>query len=549
MLAKAIGKTGKGFFVMFSLFKKKNVLSGSLNNKSHTDTLGSQLSVTVQRLKEETGNSSDIVIRKIELGEPKLPVVIVYVEGIVDDISIHEFIIDPILESDLSTLRSPKELMQSLGCEVIANAPIKKSNQWEQLYSDLMDGHTIILVDGIKEFIAVDTQGGDKRAIEEPESQVSVRGPRDGFTESLRTNTTLVRRRIRNPNLWTESLKIGNQSKTNVEIMYLNGVVNEKVVAEVRRRLKKIEIDAILESGYIEQLIEDQVWTPFPTLYHTERPDSVAGNTLEGRVAIFVDGTPFVLLAPAVFIQFFQSVEDYYGRFDIATALRFLRIQTFFLSLIAPSVYIAATTFHQEMIPTQLAIVIAAQRESVPFPAFVEALLMEVTFEILREAGVRMPRAVGSAISIVGALVIGQAAVQAGIVSPAMVIVVSITAIANFASPSFAIAISIRLIRFLFMVVAAIFGLYGVILGIIFLVVHLCSLRSFGVPYMTPIAPTTFDNLGDTLIRVPFWTTRERANLTMKGKQVRADQMSKPQPPTDRDMTIKDSKKGDSDDS
>lgn len=296
-------------------------------------------------------------------------------------------------------------------------------------------------------------------------------------------------------------------------------------------------------------MIEDQAFTTFPTLYHSERPDAVAGNILEGRIAIFVDGSPYVLLAPAVFIQFFQSVEDYYARFDIITALRFLRILTFFISIIAPSVYIASTTFHQEMIPTQLVIIIAAQRENVPFPAFVEALIMEITFEILREAGIRMPRAVGSAISIVGALVIGQAAVQAGIVSPAMVIIVSITAIANFATPSFTMAISARLIRFLFMFSAAVFGLYGVILGMILLTVHLCALRSFGVPYMTPLAPISPDNVGgDTLVRAPLWKTREKANLIMKqGENLYSEDMDKPKPPLSRGIITRKKKKGDTD--
>jgi len=295
--------------------------------------------------------------------------------------------------------------------------------------------------------------------------------------------------------------------------------------------LQRIRIDGILESGYIEQLIEDQTFTTFPTVYHTERPDSVAANLLEGRIAIFVEGTPFVLIAPTVFIQFFQAVEDYYARFDIATALRFLRVLVFFISLVAPSVYIAATTFHQEMIPTQLVIAIAAQRESVPFPAFVEALMMEVTFEILREAGVRLPRAVGQAVSIVGALVIGQAAVEAGFVSSAMVIVVSITAIASFATPSFAIAISARLIRFLLMVLAALFGFYGILIGIVLMTLHLCSLRSFGVPYMSPLAPLILSNIRDTLVRFPMWALTERPRLINQTNMVRQGNDQRPKPP------------------
>ena len=360
----------------------------------------------------------------------------------------------------------------------------------------------------------------------------------------------MVRRIINNPNLWVESMKIGTVTNTDVSIMYLNGIVDDKVVKEVRKRLKSIHIDSILESGYIEQLIEDQAMTPFPTINNTERPDMVAGNLLEGKVAIFINGTPFVLLVPALFIQFFQSVEDYYNRFDIASATRFLRIVVFMISLVGPALYIAATTFDQEMIPTQLLIAIAAQRETVPFPAFIEALIMEITFEILREAGIRMPKAIGSTISIVGALVIGQAAVQAGIVSPAMVMIVSITAIASFATPSYSIAISARLLRFGFMVSAAILGLYGIILALFILIVHLCSLRSFGVPYMSPLAPFIPSEIGDTIIRRPLWAMDKRPKLSSNSKNPnREEDNQKPQPPESRVMKRAGKKKGDTNES
>jgi spore germination protein KA len=326
--------------------------------------------------------------------------------------------------------------------------------------------------------------------------------------------------------------------------MYIHGIAHDQIIEEIRQRLHKIDIDSVLESGYIQQLIEDQTLTTFPTIYDTERPDIVAGNLLEGRIAIFVDGTPFVLIAPAVFIQFFQSAEDYYVRFDISTSIRFLRVVMFIISLIAPATYVAVTTFHQEMVPTQLIVAIAAQRESVPFPAFVEALLMEVTFEILREAGIRLPKAIGSAVSIVGALVIGQAAVQASIVSPAMVIIVSITAIANFATPSFAMAISIRLMRFLFMICAAVFGFYGIILALLMMVVHLCSLRSFGIPYMAPLAPFIPSNNEDTVVRLPWWNLRKRPRLISANSR-REGTNQRPHPPSSRGMVKRKVEEGD----
>jgi len=290
---------------------------------------------------------------------------------------------------------------------------------------------------------------------------------------------------------------------------------------EVRNRINKIRIDSILESGYIEELIQDEPYTLFPTIYNTERPDSVSAGLLEGRIAILVDGTPFVLLVPALFIQFFQSPEDYYQRADISSLIRILRYVAFFLALLTPSLFIAITTFHQEMIPPALLISIVAQREGIPFPALIEALIMELTFEILREAGVRMPKAIGTAISIVGALVLGEAAVQAGLVSPAKVIVVSITALASFISPSYNLAMTVRILRFIFMLLAATFGLFGVALGLLTMLLHLCSLRSFGIPYMYPLAPFNLSGQKDTLMRIPIWRMFKRPKLISSKNSVR----------------------------
>ncbi|HWO77566.1 MAG TPA: spore germination protein [Bacillus sp. (in: firmicutes)] len=509
------------------------------------ESIDDSLTVNLDYIRKRTGNSPDVVIRQFKIGKDlEVPIAIVYLEGLSDHTTINDFLIESIMQSKTLqnelTLQDAFDIMKE---QVIALGTVKEVLDWDNLFSTLMTGQAIILMDGKSSALSASTKGGEKRSIEEPSSQVTIRGPRDGFTESIQVNIALVRKRIHNPDLWVETMNIGKITKTTVSIMYINGIAKKKIVEEVRTRLNRINIDSILESGYIEQLIEDQTFTTFPTTYHTERPDTVAGNLLEGRIAIFVDGTPFVLIVPALFIQFFQSVEDYYGRFDISTFLRFLRILMFFISVIAPAVYIAATTFHQEMIPTPLLIAIAAQREAVPFPAFVEALIMEIAFEILREAGIRMPRAVGSAISVVGALVVGQAAVEAGIVSAAMVIIVAITAIANFATPSIAMAISARLIRFLFMVAAATFGFYGIILGIIIQVVHLCSLRSFGVPYMAPLAPMILSDNDDTIVRVPWWAFRTRPKLLTGENQIREGKNQKPEPPANQGMVNKDTDK------
>jgi spore germination protein KA len=513
------------------------------------DHLQDSLSDNLDIIRQKTGNSSDVVVRQLKMGENSdINTALVYVEGIVDNRSIQEFLLQSMMKDEHKEKLNEHDALEMISEYMMTIGKVTSFDTWDDLFSSLMAGDTLILVDGIAKALSACTKGGEKRSISESTTQMVVRGPKGAFTESIGTNTAMIRRIIKTPDLWMESLKVGRVTKTDVTLMYIHGIANDKVVEEVRQRINRIDIDSILESGYIEQMIEDQTMTPFPTIFNTERPDVVAGNLFEGRIAIFVDGTPFVLIAPALFIQFFQSAEDYYARFDIATSIRLLRILMFTISLIAPATFVAVTTFHQEMVPTTLIVAIAAQREAVPFPAFVEALLMEITFEILREAGIRLPKAIGSAVSIVGALVIGQAAVQASIVSPAMVIIVSITAIASFATPSFDMAISARLIRFMFMIGAATFGFYGIILILLMMVVHLCSLRSFGVPYMAPFAPFIPVNNGDTFIRLPWWSLRQRPRL-LSANTVREGKNQRPNPPTSRAMVSRDLKEGENNES
>ncbi|QJX81110.1 spore germination protein [Priestia megaterium] len=535
---------------MPSLFKngklKKIRQQQSKNNSidNSVEYIQDSLSSNLDTIQQKTGKSSDVVIRQIKMGSNSdIETAIIYVEGIVDNQSIQEFLLESMMKDDKKSTLNVHNALDLISEDMMTIGNVSPIHNWDDLFSTLMAGDTLVLVDGVNQALSASTKGGETRSITESTTEMVVRGPKGAFTESIGTNTAMVRRIIKTPDLWKESFKIGRATNTDVTLMYIHGIANDKVIQEIRQRLNKIDIDSILESGYIEQLIEDQTATPFPTIYNTERPDVVAGNLLEGRIAIFVDGTPFVLLAPAVFIQFFQSAEDYYARFDIATSIRLLRIVMFLISLIAPATYVAVTTFHQEMVPTTLIVAIAAQREAVPFPAFVEALLMEITFEILREAGIRLPKAIGSAVSIVGALVIGQAAVQASIVSPAMVIIVSITAIASFATPSFDMAISARLIRFLFMLGAATFGFYGIILCLLMIVVHLCSLRSFGVPYMAPFAPFIPVNNGDTVVRLPWWTLRQRPRL-ISANTIREGTNQRPQPPASRGMVNRDLEEG-----
>ncbi|NRD79329.1 spore germination protein [Bacillus sp. BRMEA1] len=489
--------------------------------------ISKQYQENLDRIKSETGNSIDIVIRQMKIGQ--YDGALVFVDGLVDGKGINDYILESFMEP--KALMDDIDLFQFVMDKIVAVGSVHTITNWNQVYEFLLSGCSVIFLDGSQKAIVGETRGGEVRPVLEPSSQLSIRGPKDSFNETIRTNTALIRRRIKSPNLWVESMKIGTVTQTDVAIMYVKGIANDKIIDEVRQRLQRINIDSIIDSGYIEQLIEDQTFTFFPTTYHTERPDVVSAQLVEGRIAVIVDGSPFVLTVPALFVQFFQAPDDYYYRFDLSTSIRILRILAFLIALIGPSLYIAATTFHQEMIPTTLAIAIAAQRENVPFPAFVEALIMEVTFEILREAGLRLPRAVGQAVSIVGALVIGQAAVQANIISPIMVIVVSITAIANFSTPVFAMAISARLLRFVLMAMATFIGFYGIMIGIMFMVIHLCSLRSFGVPYMAPLAPFNPENQQDVFIRFPLWAFKDRPKFISKGNTVRTGSNQKPSPP------------------
>ncbi|WP_339244259.1 spore germination protein [Paenibacillus sp. FSL R10-2796] len=479
----------------------------------------------LKELQERLGHSPDIVIRRIKSITTQVEVAAVYIEGLIEKLRVNEFVEHamsfdklseehPVVTSAEDIFLYMKEVARGIGEE-------QTLEDWDVLFEALFSGDTILWVNGIREAIRGNTSGGEVRTVSDATTQVAIRGSKEGFTESIGTNISLVRRKIKSPNLWVESMKIGDVTQTNVSIMYIHGIVNDNTLQELRTKLQSIDIDGILESGYIEQFLEDTPFSPFPTLYNTERPDSVAGNLLEGRVAIFVDGTPFVLIAPTTFFMFLHAVEDYYQRYDITTLIRLLRFICLVISLFGPALFIAILNFHQEMIPTALLINFASQREGVPFPAFIEAMLMEFTFEIIREAGIRMPSPIGQTVSIIGGLVLGQAAVQAGIVSPAMVIVVSLTGISSFATPAFNMALSIRILRFIIMFIAAFMGLYGITIFTFIMVAHMCSLKSLGFPYMSPFGPFIAENQKDSILRVPLKYMRTRPRLVSQKNNTR----------------------------
>ena len=336
----------------------------------------------------------------------------------------------------------------------------------------------MLFIDGMTEVLVINTIGGEFRAIEEPVTETLIRGPRSGFVESVQTNQALIRRRVRDPSLRFETHLIGQRSKCTVVLAYMDGIIHPALLKEVNRRLHSIDVDIIPESGYIEEWIEDSFLSPFPQMLNTERPDKAVAAIMQGKFAIIVDGTPFVLIAPINFSNVMQSPEDYYERWEIGSLLRLLRYLGAFISIFLPSLYIALISLQPGLLPTHLVFSIAGTREGVPFPPVVEALLMVVTMELLQEAGARLPQTIGQTIGIVGGLVIGEAAVQAGIVSPIMVIVIALTAIANFAIPSYSVAISFRIVRFGFIFAAGAFGMYGIILVYIMINIHFVNLKA-----------------------------------------------------------------------
>jgi spore germination protein KA len=392
---------------------------------NQNESLSQELKMNIDRIKSELGNSKDIIIREFQIGG-KIEAAIAYTDGLSDQTMISSSIMKSLLNlQDQAVIqdmdRGIDQIVQIAKAQLLTFGEVKDISDWQKLFSALLSGDSILLFNGCNKAISAATKGGETRGVTETSTQSVVRGPKEAFSESIRTNTSLIRRKIKSSKLWLEERTIGEITQTDVDIMYIKGIANDDIVQEVRNRLDRIQIDGILESGNIEDLIQDEVWTFFPTVFNSERPDVIAAGLLEGRVAILIDGTPFVLLVPVEFVSFLQSAEDYYQRFDIGTFLRILRFGSFFIALLLPSLYVAIATFHQEIIPTSLLLQLAAQREGIPFPPIVEAFLMEIVFEVLREAGIRMPNAVGKTISIVGALVIGQSAVEAGIVSPAMV--------------------------------------------------------------------------------------------------------------------------------
>ncbi|MGD0622097.1 MAG: spore germination protein [Thermacetogeniaceae bacterium] len=497
--------------------------------------LTDDIEVNVGRFKEIFGNASDLVVREFFMGtDNDVRLVLFHIDGMVDKNAISEYILNPLLFRTFADWHGkilPTNAFQLIRDNLATASDLTASDKMDEIIDLVLYGDVAVFVQGAAQVLLFDLKEWPNRGVQEPVAESLVRGPREGFTETLRFNTSLIRRRIRTPRLKFDMSEVGLHTKTHICVTYIDGLVNPATVAEIKRRVQDIEIDGVLESGYIEDYIKDDYRTPFVLLDRTERPDKVCAALLDGRAAIVVDNTPFALIAPAVFPEFMQSTEDYYEGTEYIRPFRWLAL---IMTLTLPSLYVAITTFHQEMIPSSLALSIAAQREGVPFPAVVEALIMEVIFDLLREGGLRMPQPLGSVMGIVGAVVIGQAAVAAGIVSPFIVIIVAGTAISSFLIPNYSSSFAIRLLRYPMLFLAGAFGLVGIFLGLMFLLLHLASLRSFGVPYLYPLAPAVPGEWQDVFIRAPWWKMVWRPRLFRSPDRRRQPAGQQPAPPPPR---------------
>ncbi|WP_338780486.1 spore germination protein [Metabacillus sp. FJAT-52054] len=447
------------------------------------DSLAGSLKQNKQAITNALHTMQDLSFHSLLLpSQPAVEGCLIRLKGISDDTKVTEKVLHPLLYANELPLK--KDFLKKLTQRVLAS-DLSAGSTCKEAVQAILEGHTVLLIEGYSGFIDLETTGGARRAVEEPSSQMVIRGPKESFNETLRTNTALIRRRLKTPDLKLEEYVIGEVSSTKVNLMYIEGKVSPETLRLVKERLTSNESKIVLESGYIERILQDHQVTLFPTMNNTERPDEVVSSLIAGRIALLVDGTPFVLLCPTSFKHYFYSPEDQYQSKMAGKLILFLRYAAFFLSVFAPSIYIGMITHHQALIPTSLLISLYSQREGVPFPALIEVLIMEVTFEILREAGVRLPRAIGQAVSIVGALVIGQTTVQAGLVSTAVVIVVSITAISSFTLPNYSLAITARMVRFILMFVTYFLGYYGLMLATIMFMGHLYHLTTLGTPYMS----------------------------------------------------------------
>lgn len=506
---------------MFKRLKNKFSEINKSQNKNIANkvfSLSKALEDNIANIKELFKDDDTLIVRRFENElNNDIKCCILFTDGMISSSMLNDNIIKPILIC--KTIKSKTSILDDIMNRVLSSNNVKKISQVNEIIDSLVRGDTVLFAEGSSEALTIDSKGWQTRSISEPEAERVMRGSREGFTESLLMNLSMLRRKLATNNLKFKMRVLGKESKTKICICYIDGIADKRILDELNKRLDKINIDGITGSGTIVEFIRDFPFSPFKTIGGTERPDVVAGKLLEGRIAVFMDGTPFILTLPFVFIEYFQSSEDYFLNFYYSSTNRLLRIISFIITISIPALYVALTTFHQEIIPTAFIKSIAAARQGVPFPTIIEIIFLLLTFELLRETGTRMPSFSGTAISVVGGLVLGSAAVDARIVSAPAVIIVALTAVTALTTPK--LAGPIIIIRLALLLLSAFIGFFGYLFGITALLIHLFQMRSYGVPYMLNVTNLKLDDMKDTIVRVPWDFLRFRSKLIASNNLVR----------------------------
>lgn len=483
--------------------------------------------------------NSDIIIREFSLTckNKQYNAFLIYIDGMTDSVIINDFVLRPLMLKNKSntyniiktksiTMHTPSsqknkitELANYIYNHLVPNNNLSKQTEFEKIITDINSGNCILFVDTLNIAFDIDAKGFRQRSIDRPQIENVIKGPQEAFVENIRTNTSLLRRLVNNQNLIIENIEVGELSKTKCALCYMQNIANGDLIAEARYRLSNISIDSLVSSGELEQLIQDESSAGIPQILSTERPDKCVKGMYQGRAVILVNGNPYALIIPSVMTDFLASPEDSNLVPLFANFLKVIRLIALLITLLLPGMYIAVTNFHQELFPTELLFSILVARENVPFPIIFELLLMEVSFELIREGGLRTPSAIGSTLGIVGALILGDAAVSANVVSPILIIVVAITGLSSFVIPNFSFGFHLRVYRFVFTILGYICGFLGIGIGIYVYLATICSIKSFGVAYVSPISP----NISGFSLKYfvpPFWKQEYRNDFLAPKKQV-----------------------------
>lgn len=499
----------KGIVLIIHRRKKAQICNRNVSDESNGELkqpypISSDIESNLQYIKEQVGMNSDLAFRQVPLTAAGHDTAcLVFFKSSIDDDSMNIKIIMP--------LSQPLEKLDNES--ILKLLPISQIEETKDLNSSIKEifkGKVLLLIQNSEYGYLLPVINRQKRSIEEPINEKTIRGGREGFVEDIDTNIFMIRRRLPDPKLEAEEFTVGVRTKTRVAVLHIRDIANEKILEELKKRIKKIDIDGITDSGMLEQFIEDNPISVFPQIKGTERPDKVVYGLLEGRICVICDATPVVLVVPVVFSNFLTAPDDYYERTLVGSFNRFLSYIAVFVTITLPSLYLSLTSFHPELIPFNLLIPLAESRKELPFPPLIEVILLEVGVEFLREMGLRMPEPVGRSLGVVGGIVLGDAAIRANLVSPGMVIIVGVTAIISFTVINYSMVLSLRLVRFFIVFMTAMFGAYGVTIGLLLVLGHLIRLESFSIPYLGPFAPVRQDDIKDTFFRTFLWKMKYR---------------------------------------